>query len=91
MAQIPVDQPPSLWRCLLVSWAFWLSLVAALVASPALFWSIPAVGVILAILGLAFWFTHRRSFLIALGAGLIAGSVPYALAALLTLLNVTWW
>lgn len=90
MVQAQADQPQGIGEALLRSGAFWVAAAAGLFASPMLFWSAPAVGLVTALVGTPLWFARRRILLVALGTGLVAGSVPYSVAALLALLDISW-
>ncbi|MFP3714355.1 hypothetical protein [Puerhibacterium sp. TATVAM-FAB25] len=90
MVQGRADQTPGVGEALLRSRVFWVATAAGLLTSPMLFWSAPAAGIVIALVGTRLWITRRRIFLVALGTGLAAGSVPYAIAALLTLLDIRW-
>ena len=66
---------------------FWCALVASLVTSPALFLTSLVLGVVAMLVGFAFWSARGRLVVVAVGAGLVLGSVPYAVAALKVVLG----
>ncbi len=54
--------------------------MVCLVASPALFLSTLVVGAVLAAIGVVAWIRRRHPTPLAIGLGMIIGSLPYSIA-----------
>lgn len=61
---------------------FWCALLASLVASPVTFLTTLVLGTVALVIGSWLWSTRTQSVVLAVGAGLVLGSLPYSLAAL---------
>ncbi|GEM_PF-6513919 len=78
----------SLGTALLRSPVLWIAAVVCVIASPALFLSTLVVGLVVTVVGLVL---RRRAGVrvwpLALGIGMILGSLPYSIAALVAALG----
>ena len=64
----------------------WGGFLVSFVTSPALFLSSLVAGGVGVALGAWLWSARRRIVMLALGAGLVLGALPYSLAALRAML-----
>lgn len=65
----------------------WVAAAVCLVASPALFLSTLVLGAVIAAVGVAVWASSRRAWPLALGVGMVVGSLPYTTAGLVRLIS----
>jgi hypothetical protein len=61
---------------------FWCALLASLVTSPVTFLTALVLGTVAVVIGSWLWSTRTQAGILAVGAGLVLGSLPYSLAAL---------
>jgi hypothetical protein len=83
----PTTMRAGLWASLLRSPVLWVAAVLTLIASPALFLSTLVLGVVLVGIGVFQWLGPGRIWPLALGVGMVLGSLPYSITALVHLLS----